>query len=556
MNIRAILIQLFKKAKVKFFFNIDYFSKCLFMSRLPEYSHGLIVNKIKRTVMKALWFIILMLITSCSYADQFISMATHGYTKAIVITAPDIDSAPELIDQFLLWSCSTVCQVFEYALAHDYYCILIMPELENRFAPYSTQGRYTQALDCLKAISYAYQMARSLRLMVINPLSTQSITYAIAQLFSTESKTIVQSSTELIYQEQQEHSEQDINFEDIEISLSTHESLHITQKLSHMPCAVITGGAGFLGKKLAEELLEKGYHVIVLDNFICSDKTNLDCFKDHHALEWYEWDVTKPFTINGRVDVIIHAASVPSPKYFYALPVETYQSGAIATINTLELAREKNARYIFCSTAEVYGKAEITPQPEWYSGNNNALGMRAPYDQSKRGSEALCGLYAQKYTVDARIMRIFNTYGPGASLQDGRVITNFIDAVLHDKPLIISGNGQQTRSFNFITNTVEDMLLIMFDDELHGTVADKVFNIGSAEEITVSTLAAMVQELALTILAKDVTITYIPSIDRDEPMQRKPDLTKFIQRYGAKNKISTLQGLQHMLRWYAHQQLS
>jgi len=491
-----------------------------------------------------------------AHIDPFVSIVTNGTQQAILITAPEQNSSQETIDQFLMWSCSNICSLFEYACQKNSKCIVILPQLENNFAPYAQEARYTQSLDCLKAASYAYQQTDALDVSFINYpkiYATHYVTKALSVLLSQASNKRTRSISELTYTIGGEaYSDNEITIRDIDFEyVQPQQALHVAQRLPELPCAVITGGAGSLGRPIVQELLQRNYRVIVLDNFVCSRVQDLAHFESYNNFEWYEHDVAIPFDIEGSVDLVIHAASIPSPKYYYALPVETYKSGTSATINTLELARQKKARYILCSTSEIYGKAEISPQPEWYSGKVSAFGLRAPYDQSKRGSETLAGLYEQQFTIDTRIIRIFNTYGPDMALDDGRVITNFIQAMLDNKPIKINGTGEQTRSFNYITDTIADIMAITLDNELEGPIENKVFNVGSTHEITVNALATIIQEQAQQILGKIVPIEHIPVIDHDDPMQRKPDLQKFNQRYGTRKTIGIIEGISHMLQFYA-----
>lgn len=306
----------------------------------------------------------------------------------------------------------------------------------------------------------------------------------------------------------------------------------------------IAGGAGFIGSHLVKKLLAQGHQVIVLDNLFCSTLDNLKNIADPN-LYFIEQDASGAFTIEGALDYIIHLASVPSPADYYILPKQTLASGLKATKNLLNLARAKDATFLFASTSEVYGDPLVHPQTEEYPGNVHYLGPRSQYDQSKRGAETLIKLYFEKYKIDVRIARIFNTYGPGMRLNDGRVITNFIGGLLEDRPLKIHGDGTQTRSFGYVDDTVQglyDLATIPFAaDE---TIQDRVFNIGTPGEFTIAELALKVENLGIRYLKKRPTIISIRNPDHTDPLLRKPDIGKAQKRFGFNPRITLEEGLE------------
>ncbi len=307
----------------------------------------------------------------------------------------------------------------------------------------------------------------------------------------------------------------------------------------------ISGGAGFLGGALVKKLVRQGHHIIILDNLRCSSLDNLKNELKNPNVQFIEHDVSMPFIIDQPIDAVIHLASIPSPKDYYALPIETLRSGLHGTKHMLDLALKKEARFLFASTSEVYGDPLISPQIESYPGNVNYIGPRSQYDQSKRGGETLVKLYAAQFNLDVRIARIFNTYGPGMRLHDGRVITNFIAAILEDKPLIINGTGNQTRSFGYVDDTVQGLYdLAMADFWPNIPIAERVFNIGTPQEFTINELAIKMQDLCEKYLHKIPPLKYVPNPDATDPHIRHPDITRASVRLGFDPHIYLEQGLE------------
>jgi nucleoside-diphosphate-sugar epimerase len=284
---------------------------------------------------------------------------------------------------------------------------------------------------------------------------------------------------------------------------------------------LVTGGAGFLGSHIVKAL------------------DNKQCMFVHH-------DVSQPFQIQGPLTHVMHLASIASPVFYYAQPQETLLAGLHGTKNTLEVAVQKGARYLFSSTSEVYGDAEISPQSEEYHGRVNPIGMRSQYDQSKRGGETLIKLYTQKYDLDVRIIRIFNTYGPHMSLHDGRVVTNFIQAILEKKSLPIYGDGLQTRSFAYVDDTVQGIIAILLCPAIEKStpIDQRVFNIGNPIEFTIVELAEKARLLANKHLHIDIQLAYHPQPDANDPKQRRPDIRRAKELVGFNPSISLDEGLE------------
>lgn len=290
---------------------------------------------------------------------------------------------------------------------------------------------------------------------------------------------------------------------------------------------LITGAAGFIGSHLCKALLNEGHRVIGVDNLLCSNGENVQPLLSNNNFVFYQHDVTQPLAIDEPVDCIVHLASVPSPAFYYRLPHETMNVGLLGTRNMLELARKKSARFLFSSTSEVYGDPAFSPQDEAYAGNVDPRGPRAQYDQSKRGAETLIKYYFEQYQVDVRIARIFNTYGPHMNLDDGRVVTNFIQALLNQKPMRLYGGGQQTRSFAYVTDTVNGLLKLIHLELAPATpIKERVVNIGNDGEFTIAQLAQLLNALAPDYGLQPTAITAVKAVDLTDPKQRQPDLAR------------------------------
>ncbi|HJO01826.1 MAG TPA: GDP-mannose 4,6-dehydratase, partial [Candidatus Woesearchaeota archaeon] len=218
---------------------------------------------------------------------------------------------------------------------------------------------------------------------------------------------------------------------------------------------LITGGAGFIGSHLCDFLLNKNFKIICVDNLITGNKKNIEHLSNNQNFKFINQDISKHIAINENLDYILHLASPASPVDYQKIPIQTLKVGSLGTHNTLGLALTKKAKYLLASTSEVYGDPLVNPQPETYWGNVNPIGVRGCYDESKRFAEALVMAYHRIHNVDIRIARIFNTYGPRMSKDDGRVVPNFITQAVSNKPLTIYGDGKQTRSFCYINDLIE-----------------------------------------------------------------------------------------------------
>jgi len=302
---------------------------------------------------------------------------------------------------------------------------------------------------------------------------------------------------------------------------------------------LVTGGAGFIGSHLCERLLEEGHEVVCLDNLITGSKENLAGIDGHPRFSFVLADVTQPF--NLEVDVVAHLASPASPVDYQRWPVETMLANSLGTYNCLELARKKRARFLLASTSEVYGDPQVSPQSEGYLGNVNPVGPRACYDESKRFAEAMAFTYRRLYGIHAVIVRIFNTFGPRMRREDGRVVPNFITQALEGRPLTVYGDGSQTRSFCYVEDLVEGLVRVMVSDGLDG----QVINLGSDEEMTILRFA----ELVLEATGADCGITHLP-LPEDDPLQRRPDLTRARELLGWQPRVSMEEGLRRVIDWF------
>ena len=281
-----------------------------------------------------------------------------------------------------------------------------------------------------------------------------------------------------------------------------------------MKNVLITGASGFIGSNLCEKFIREGFEVYGLDNLLTGDINNLDKLKDSPRFHFLENDVTMDLDIKIDFDLILHFAGPASPDDFVKLSLETLKSNSLGTLKTLELAHCTGARYVFASTSEIYGDPLIHPQDESYWGNVNPIGTRSVYNEAKRFSEALSMAFHQKYNLDVRIPRIFNTYGPNMRVDDGRVIPNFIVQALEDEPLTVYGNGSQTRSLCYVSDLVEGIFKISTIEDIDG----QVINIGNPEEYSVIDLARII--IKKTGSNSDIINKPLPEDDPKEEMSR------------------------------------
>tara|TARA_Y100000768_G_scaffold382149_1_gene361993 strand:- start:68 stop:1000 length:933 start_codon:yes stop_codon:yes gene_type:complete len=301
---------------------------------------------------------------------------------------------------------------------------------------------------------------------------------------------------------------------------------------------LITGGAGFIGSHLINKFISKKYNIIVVDNLLTGTKKNLDPFLKNENFTFLNLDVQNHIEISQDLDYVLHLASAASPKAYTQHPINTLKAGSIGTINTLGLAKAKNAKYLLTSTSEVYGDPQISPQPETYWGNVNPNGVRSMYDEAKRFAEAAVASYNRIYNLDTRIVRLFNTYGPKMKINDGRVVTNFISQAISGEDITIYGNGDQTRSFCYVEDTVSGIIKAMESD------SSEVFNIGNPNEITILHLAEKV--ISLTNSKSQIKFVELPE---DDPMQRNPDITKANQKLNWYPEVLLEDGLMKTIEW-------
>jgi dTDP-glucose 4,6-dehydratase len=302
--------------------------------------------------------------------------------------------------------------------------------------------------------------------------------------------------------------------------------------------AVITGGAGFLGSHLCERLLNSDYEVICLDNFVTGNPGNVAHLAEAGPLRLIRADVTEFVHVAGPVDMVLHFASPASPVDYLRLPIATLKVGAIGTLHTLGLAREKGARFLLASTSEVYGDPQIHPQPETYWGHVNPVGPRGVYDEAKRFGEALTMAYRATHGVDTGIVRIFNTFGPRMRPDDGRAIPTFIRQALAGEPLTVAGDGSQTRSVCYVDDLIAGILALA-DSGLPGPV-----NIGNPEEMSVLALAERIRDL----VGSDAPIDFVER-PVDDPTVRQPDITIAREQLGWEPVVPVDEGLKKTIGW-------
>ncbi len=306
--------------------------------------------------------------------------------------------------------------------------------------------------------------------------------------------------------------------------------------------AVITGGAGFLGSHLCDYLIERGWDVLAIDNFVTGTHENISHLLQNRAFRIMHHDVSRYIDVPGPVDYVLHFASPASPVDYLKFPIQTLKVGSLGTHNTLGLALAKRAKYFMASTSECYGDPTVSPQSETYWGNVNPIGPRGVYDEAKRFAEAMVMAYHRAHGVDTHIIRIFNTYGPRMRLNDGRALPNFVYQALSGQPITVYGDGRQTRSFCYVSDLIEGIYRLMQADE-HEPV-----NIGNPQEITILEFAKRIQ----TLLASTVPIIFEP-LPQDDPKQRCPDISKARRLLGWGPKIDLEEGLRITLEFFQRQ---
>jgi nucleoside-diphosphate-sugar epimerase len=305
--------------------------------------------------------------------------------------------------------------------------------------------------------------------------------------------------------------------------------------------ALVTGAAGFVGSHLCEALLRRGWRVVGIDDLCTGDLSNLAKLRELESFRFEYGDVSNGVDVAERVDAVFHFASPASPKEYQRLSKETLRVNSIGSEHCAALALRDRARFIYASTSEVYGDPLVHPQPETYWGNVNPIGPRACYDEAKRYGEALATEYARCHNLDVRIVRIFNTYGPRMRAGDGRVVPNFIEQALSGRALTIFGDGTQTRSLNYVDDTVETILRFFeLDDPEH-----RVVNVGSDEEVTVLDIASLVARAAGIELR-----TEMQAAAPDDPRRRRPDLRRAVGMLGPLPRTPLADGLARTVHWW------
>ncbi len=314
-----------------------------------------------------------------------------------------------------------------------------------------------------------------------------------------------------------------------------------------METAIVTGGAGFIGSHLCTRLLDMGYKVIAIDSLITSNGKNIDRLKENDNFQFIHQDVTLPLSDDLTADYVFHLASPASPNHhseisYHKLAMETMMVNTIGTHNLLDFALHNNAKFLFASTSEVYGDPQQHPQKETYNGNVSTTGPRSVYDESKRFGETLVAYYIREKNLNARIIRIFNTYGPGMNIKDLRMLIVFIIQALKGQSITIFGDGTQTRSLCYVDDTVEGMIKLMFDSNTKG----EIVNIGSTEEHTILEYADMIKKL----VGANVKIEYSEALPQNDPLQRQPDISKARQLLNWEPKVSLEEGLKKTIEYF------
>ena len=305
-----------------------------------------------------------------------------------------------------------------------------------------------------------------------------------------------------------------------------------------MKRTLVTGGAGFLGSFLCEKLLDQGHEVIALDNFYTGSRKNISHLLDHPSFELIRHDIVEPILL--EVDWIFNMACPASPIHYQYNPVKTVKTSVMGAINMLGLAKRLRARILQASTSEVYGDPEIHPQQESYWGSVNPIGLRSCYDEGKRVAETLMMDYHRQNHIDTKLVRIFNTYGPRMHVNDGRVVSNFIVAALKEEPLEIFGDGEQTRSFCYVSDLIDVILKMINKDDFIGPV-----NIGNPGEFTIRELAEKI--LKLTGSRSKIQVRQERS---DDPVRRRPDISLAREKLGWEPSVDLEEGLGKTIEYF------
>lgn len=308
---------------------------------------------------------------------------------------------------------------------------------------------------------------------------------------------------------------------------------------------LVSGGAGFIGSHLCDYWLAAGCEVVAADNFSTGRRENIAHLRGNPRFRLLEQDVCAPFDPGGRFDYVLHMASPASPRDYLGAPLETLAVNSAGTKTMLEIARRDGAAFLLASTSECYGDPLEHPQREDYWGNVNPVGPRSVYDEAKRFAEALTAAYRREYGVNTHLARLFNTYGPRMKLDDGRVVPAFVSQALQGKPLTVFGDGSQTRSFCYVSDTVRGIALLIAGGE-HGPV-----NIGSSQELTVREFAERIQRIAGSACAVE-----FHDLPQDDPKQRRPDIAKAKRVLGWAPTVSLEEGLRETIDYFRSRELA
>lgn len=305
---------------------------------------------------------------------------------------------------------------------------------------------------------------------------------------------------------------------------------------------LVTGGAGFIGSHLVDSLIEDGYDVVCVDNLITGKESNVAQYKNREEFRFIKADVSEDKLDLKEIDYIFHLASPASPADFSKFPLKIALTNSVGTLNMLKHAKKLDAKFLLASTSEVYGDPLEHPQKETYWGNVNSFGPRSCYDESKRFAETLTYIFLNEEGVDARIVRIFNTYGPRMREEDGRAVSNFVTSALKNEPIEVYGDGTQTRSFCYVSDMVDGIKKAMFTKDTKG----EVFNIGNPDEYKIIDLAKKIKKM--TDSKSEIVFTDLPE---DDPQQRKPDITKAKEKLNWEPKVSVNEGLKMTIDFYS-----
>jgi dTDP-glucose 4,6-dehydratase len=304
-----------------------------------------------------------------------------------------------------------------------------------------------------------------------------------------------------------------------------------------MPTCLVTGGAGFLGSHLCDELLARDHKVVCVDNFETGSLANIAHIRDPERFLYVQADIIEPYTVEEPVDFVYHLASPASPIDYLRLPLHTLKVGSYGTHHTLGLAKAKRARFLIASTSEVYGDPHVHPQPESYWGHVNPIGPRGVYDEAKRYAEALTMAYHRQQGVDTAIVRIFNTYGSRMRPHDGRAIPTFLRQALANRPITVFGDGGQTRSFCYVSDLIRGIIALA-ESGYHDPV-----NIGNPDEFTLLELAETVKEV--TSSTSEIVFEALPV---DDPKQRRPDIALAHELLGWSPEVPLREGLERTIK--------